>query len=132
MSAMCLVLGLIFKAFTMSIHPLLSSNTEKCTFGVFSPLRITSFTSLSNTSNGIISLSECESATYSLSIVDNVISVCNLGHHMIGQFVYITIYPVLDITGISSSDHLLFQYPANDASTIVSTLLDLSDEYIIP
>ena len=49
---------------------------------------IVSFSFPRNPGNGITSLSDCESATYSLSGVDKVISACISDHHMIGKPVY--------------------------------------------
>ena len=114
---MCFVLGLIFGKFTISIQPLLSSNIEQCILGVLSSEGIALLNSLNKSSSGITSLSDCESATYSLSVVDSVISVWSLEHYIMGQFAYIMMYPVLDITDDGSSLHSIFDSHAKDAST---------------
>ena len=71
-----------------SMHPLLSSKTVQCIFGEESSVGITFFNSPNNPSSGITSLSDWDRATYSLSVVDSVISVCSFEHHMIGQLAY--------------------------------------------
>ena len=63
---------------------------------------------------------------YSLSVVDKLISVCNFDNHVIGQPAYVIRYPVLERTDVGSSLQLLFQSPANDASTYIIILFDLS------
>ena len=56
--------------------------------GVASSDGITKLRSLSESNSGITSLIDWESATYSLSVVDSVISVTNLEHHMMEKFAY--------------------------------------------
>ena len=59
-----------------------------------------------------------EIASYSLSVVDNAISVCYLDDHVTGQPANIMKYPVRDLA--VSGSHLAAsgsQFPENDAST---------------
>ena len=99
------------------MHPLLSSNTEECILGTSSDLGMTTSSSFNNSTSGKVSLSDCDNAIYSLYVVDSAISLCNFEHHIIGQSAYFIKYPVLDITDEDSSLQILFQSPANEAST---------------
>jgi len=101
----------------MSIQPLLSSKIGQCTLGVLLSDGITLLSSTNRSNSGMTYLSDCESATYSLLVVDSVISVWSLEHHIMGIYAYAMTYPVLDITDDGSSLHVVILVPAKDAST---------------
>ena len=82
--------------------------------------------SLKNSVSGMTSRRDCDSAIYSLSVVDSAISVWSLEDQMIGQFAYRMRYPVRDMTDVESSLQPAFQPPAKKASTKASMLLFLS------
>ena len=82
-NAMCLILSLILGVFTRSVHPLLSSNMVKCIVGASSSEGAVFLISFNNYINGSKSLSDCDSAMHSPSLVN--ISVWSLLHHIIGQ-----------------------------------------------
>ena len=71
---------------------------------------------------GMTSLRACENATYSLSVVDKVISDWSFDAQIIGQFANIMTYPVRENTDDASSLQLVFHSPAKDASTKVLML----------
>jgi hypothetical protein len=82
----CLVLGLIFGTFAISIAPALSSNTLQCILGVAFNTGIPCF--LGSSINHMISntsLMACESAMYYASVVDKAISVCILDDQCMGH-----------------------------------------------
>ena len=128
LSAMCFVRGLIFGHFTSSTHPRLSSNTEQCTFGAFMRAGIALESSFRIAMSGITSRRLWDSATYSLSVVDRVISDWSFDEHITGQLAYLITYPVREKTDDGSSEPSIFQSPANDASTYNSRLLFRSGE----
>ena len=132
LSAMCFVRGRMRGDSTRSIHPLLSSWTVQCITGVPSPRGITLCSSRSRLMRGMTSRKDGENAIYSLSVVDNAISVWSLLLQMIGQLAYRTTYPVRERTEDDSSLHSLFHSPAKDASTKVSMLRVLSGRKRMP
>ena len=92
------LLGLILGFSTKYMHPLLSSNKSQCTvWHAYSSL-IDTLISLNNPMSGIISLSDCDSAMYPLSVVENAISFCKCEPQIMGKLVYKMVYPVLDIS----------------------------------
>ena len=132
MIVICFVLDLIFGGSTKSIHSPLSSKMIQCTIGIISLGFIEVVTSISTSISDITCQSDCDNATYLLSVVDSAISVCSFEHQIMEQFAYIITYPDLDIIKDGSSLNSVFHSPANDASTKVMILFVLSVVYTIP
>ena len=87
---MCFVIGLILGHFTNSIHDLLSSNTTHWILGTYVSMGDVDVSSFSKHITGAASLIECDSAMYLASVIDILISVCNLDKHYIGHSAYRT------------------------------------------
>ena len=70
---MCLVLGLIFGVFANYSAPELSSKAFQCIVGIgLAPVKSIPCNSCIKFTIGIVSLSDCQSVTYSASVVDRV------------------------------------------------------------
>ena len=114
----CFVLERNFGHFAYSTHPLLSSKTVHLTFLFFK------FSSMSSakcvSSNNLIkvsaSLIECESTTWSASVVLRAISVWSMDIQKSGHPMHLNTKPVLDKAKAEYSECNLFQSPEKDAS----------------
>ena len=80
----------------------------------------------------MISIISCDSARYSISVVDMDISGFNLDAHSNGQFLYLMIYPVREYTEAGSSDSFVDHPPAKSASTKHSSPLSFFGYIVSP
>ena len=119
--AMCLVLGVNFSHFAMLIHAILSSYTLHLKLGgKHSTSGNTQLNSFNKWINGRSYLRAWLITTYSASAELKQISVCRWDFQIMGQLLYLNMYPVLDKQFLGWSWSTLFQFPAKSASTYSS------------